>query len=219
VRRETYIGPWLPEPIITDEEHDGFAEASLHESLSMAFLVLLERLTPVERAVFLLREVFDYSYAEIAEIVAKEEVACRQIFSRAKKYLAAQRPRFSPSREHHHLILQRFMQAIGTGDLDGLIQMLTADVTLQADGGGQVPGAATRVVYGPTSVARFVLGSVRFLQGPHNAELTTVNGEPAVILRVDGRPVVVVSYTFDQDMISAIRIMGNPDKLRHIPNM
>ncbi|HEV8192083.1 MAG TPA: RNA polymerase sigma factor SigJ, partial [Ktedonobacterales bacterium] len=187
-RREAYIGPWLPEPVITAEQ-DAFSQVALEESISMAFLVLLERLTPVERAVFLLREAFDYSYAEIAEMVGKEEATCRQIFSRAKKFLASQRPRFSPSREQHHLILRRFMQAVGSGNLDELIQLLAADVALWADGGGRGRGAATRVVHGPNAVARFVLGSIRLLQGPYEAEFTEVNREPAVILRVNGTPV------------------------------
>src|SRR6266852_179949 len=141
-----------------------FACACVDESISMAFLVLLERLTPVERAVFLLREVFDYPYGEIAEIVGKEDAACRQVFSRAKKALAAeQRPRFTASGEQHRLIVQRFMQAVGAGNMEALIRLLADDATLWADGGGKARGAATRPLHGAGAVARFAVGSLRFL--------------------------------------------------------
>jgi len=199
-RRETYLGPWLPEPLITVED-DMAERADLHESISMAFLALLERLTPVERAVFLLREVFEYTYEEIAAILGKEEAACRQILSRAKRFIAARRPRFTPS-----------------GDLDALVQMLSDDVSLWADGGGRVRGAATRPLHGPRAVARFLLGSVRFVQGPYEPEFTSVNGEPAVILRVGGAPIAVVCFTLSGDKIAELRVVGNPDKLRHIPS-
>jgi len=216
-RRETYLGPWLPEPLITVED-DMAERADLHESISMAFLALLERLTPVERAVFLLREVFEYTYEEIAAILGKEEAACRQILSRAKRFIAARRPRFTPSGEQHHELLQQFVQAVGTGDLDALVQMLSDDVSLWADGGGRVRGAATRPLHGPRAVARFLLGSVRFVQGPYEPEFTSVNGEPAVILRVGGAPIAVVCFTLSGDKIAELRVVGNPDKLRHIPS-
>src|SRR6059036_1335279 len=118
--------------------------AQLHESISMAFLVLLEQLTPLERAVFLLREVFEYEYAEIAQIVGKEEAACRQLLSRAKKHVAAHRPRFKPSREAHRRLLDRFLRAVSLGELEGLTRLLQQDVTMWADGGGKARGAATR---------------------------------------------------------------------------
>jgi RNA polymerase sigma-70 factor (ECF subfamily) len=216
-QRETYIGPWLPEPLVTAEEEDPPSEAERHESISMAFLVLLERLTPAERAVFLLREVFDYSYPEIAQILGKHEAACRQLLSRAKKLLVAERPRFIPSEKQHHAILQGFLQAVGSGDLESLIALLSDDVTLYADGGGKVRGAATRPLYGARAVARFILGSLRFIQGPYTTELTTINGEPAIILRVAGAPIAVIGVTIAQGKVDEIRVIGNPDKLRHIP--
>src|SRR5262249_26471596 len=151
-------------------------------SISLAFLVLLEQLTPLERAVFLLREVFDYSYAEIATIVEKDEVACRQIFSRARKQIAAQRPRFTATAEQHRQILGHFMQAVSTGQLDELIQLLADDVTLWADGGGRVRGAATRPLHGRRAVAQFVLASTRYLPPNVNVEVAEVNGQPAAIL-------------------------------------
>src|SRR5919109_932170 len=158
VQRESYLGPWLPEPLLTEDDPESpISQAERLESISMAFLVLLERLTPVERAVFLLREVFDYPYAEIAEIVGKDEVSCRQILSRAKKFIAGNRPRFTPSTEQHQHLLQQFLGAVEEGDLDGLTQLLASDVTLSTDGGGKVRGAATRTLHGPKVVARFMI--------------------------------------------------------------
>src|SRR5206468_6600517 len=139
----TYIGPWLPEPVLTEAD-DSFApaqQAELHDSLSLAFLTLLEQLTPLERAVFLLHEVFDYPYAEIAAIIGREEAACRQMFSRAKQHIADHRPRFKPSKEAQRQILDQFIQATVTGDLDGLMHLLAEDVTMWADGGGKARGA------------------------------------------------------------------------------
>ena len=217
VQRESYLGPWLPEPLLTEDDPESpISQAERLESVSMAFLVLLERLTPVERAVFLLREVFDYPYPEIAEIVGKEEVSCRQILSRAKKFIAAQRPRFTPSAEHHHQLLQQFEEAVQEGDLDGLTQLLASDVTLWTDGGGKVRGAATRTLHGQEAVARFVIASQRYIQARFTTEITQVNGEPAILLRVDGHPFSVVSVTIAQQHIVEIRVIANPDKLRHL---
>src|SRR4030095_2784171 len=143
-RRETYVGPWLPEPIITG---DGASLLSpLHqitdrESISMAFLVLLESLSPLERSVFLLREVFDYEYVEIAQITGRDDAACRQLFSRAKKHITEHRPRFPASPEAHAKMVGRFMEACMAGDMDGLMSLLAEDVTAWSDGGGKVSGA------------------------------------------------------------------------------
>lgn len=217
VQRESYLGPWLPEPLLTEEDAGSpTSQAEMQESISMAFLVLLERLTPMERAVFLLREVFDYPYPEIAAIVDKEEVSCRQIFRRAKKFIASQRPRFTPSTEHHQQLLQQFLEAVEEGDLNGLTQILASDVTLWTDGGGKVRGAATRSLHGQEAVARFVIASQRLIQAVFTAEIAEVNGEPAILLRVDGHPLSVVSVTIAQQHIMAIRVIGNPEKLRHL---
>jgi DNA-directed RNA polymerase specialized sigma24 family protein len=191
-------------------------QAEMLESISMAFLVLLERLSPVERAVFLLREVFDYPYPEIAAMVGKEEVTCRQILSRAKKFIAAERPRFTPSTEHHHQLLRQFLDAVEEGDLDGLTGLLASDVTMWADGGGKVRGAATRSLHGPQAVARFTIASLRYIPGAFTTGITEVNGEPAILLRVDGHPFVVVSMTIVQQRIVEIRVIGNPGKLGHL---
>jgi RNA polymerase sigma-70 factor (ECF subfamily) len=217
VQRESYLGPWLPEPLLTEEDAASpTSQAEKLESISMAFLVLLERLTPVERAVFLLREVFDYPYPEIAAIVGKEEVSCRQIFSRAKKFIASQHPRFTPSSEHHEQLLQQFLAAVEEGDLDGLTELLASDVTLSTDGGGKARGAATRTLQGQEPVARFVIASQRLIQAGFTAEITEVNGEPAILLRIDGHPFSVVSVTIAQQHIVDIRVIANPDKLRHL---
>ncbi len=217
VQRESYLGPWLPEPLLTEEDPESpTSQAERLESISMAFLVLLERLTPVERAVFVLREVFDYPYHDIAEIVGKDEVSCRQILSRAKKFIAGSRPRFTPSTEQHQHLLQQFLEAVEEGDLDGLTQFLASDVTLSTDGGGKVRGAATHILHGQEAVARFVIASQRFIQAMFTTEITEVNGEPALLLRVEGHPFSVVSVTIAQQHIQEIRVIANPDKLRHL---
>jgi RNA polymerase sigma-70 factor (ECF subfamily) len=163
VQRETYIGPWLPEPIFTDtdERADPQRQAEMQDSISFAFLMLLEELTPLERAVFLLRETFDYEYNDIAEIVGKEPATCRQVFSRAKKHVAGAKPRFTPAPEAHRRLLSQFMQAAGSGDLEGLTALLSELVTMWADGGGRARGAAIHPMHGRQAVVQFVLPSTR----------------------------------------------------------
>jgi RNA polymerase sigma-70 factor (ECF subfamily) len=213
-RRETYVGPWLPEPVLTAPSPA--AKLSADESISMAFLVLLESLTPPQRAVFLLREVFDYDYAEIAAILDKEEAACRQLFSRAKKHLAEHRPRFQPSPEAHRQMLERFMNAVRVGDMDGLTQLLADNVTMWADGGGKARGAATRPLVGAEAVAQFVMASTRLPQVSYTAEISEVNGEPAAILRAGDQALVVLMITVREGRIHELRIIGNPDKLQRL---
>jgi len=217
-QRETYIGPWLPEPLAA--ESDPYAmqtnQTSLDESISMAFLVLLEQLTPFERAVFLLREVFEYEYAEIAEIVDKEEAACRQLFSRAKKHITEHRPRFKPDSEAHRRLLEQFVRASSLGEMDGLVRMLADDVTMWADGGGKARGAATRPIHGREAVARFVLSSTRLPTEEYHVEIGKVNGEPAAILRTGEKPIVVLFIEGAQGGIKAIRAIANPDKLKYL---
>src|SRR5437667_1928804 len=145
-KRDVYLGPWLPEPLITPEALKAVSleeRVDMEESISMAFLLLLEQLQPIERAVFLLREVFEYDYAEIATFLGKSEAACRQAFSRAKKHLADHRPRFPTSSEVHQELLAGFIRATQAGDMEALVSFLAEDVTLWADGGGKVRGAAT----------------------------------------------------------------------------
>jgi len=224
-KREAYIGPWLPEPVLTEAgDLTGLSpslpspaqQAELHESVSLAFLVLLEQLTPVERAVFLLRQVFDYEYAEIAEILDKEEAACRQLFSRANKHIAEHRPRFKATQEQHRQLLSQFMQAVSSGELEGLMTLLSDDVTMWADGGGKARGAATQPLHGRAAVAQFVLASTRYLAVDYYAEIALVNGQPAAILRVGHKAVVIIAIEGDSDHVREIRVIGNPDKLRWV---
>lgn len=218
VQRETYIGPWLPEPIFTetDERANPQHQAEMHDSISFAFLMLLEELTPLERAVFLLRETFDYEYDEIATIVGKEAAACRQVFSRAKKHVAEGKPRFTPAPEAHRRLLSQFIQAAGTGDLEGLTALLSADVMMWADGGGKARGAAIHPLSGREAVAKFVLNSTRYVPAGSQTELAAINGELAMIMRAGGRAFVVMSITASEGQVREIRVVGNPDKLNWV---
>ena len=225
MKRVMYTGDWLPEPILTEPEGGvGFPapptspadQRELYESISLAFLVLLEQLTPLERAVFLLREVFDYDYDEIAAILEKTPVACRQLFSRAKKHVGQKRPRFRPEPGQHEQLLAQFMAVVGSGDMAGLTALLADDVIMWADGGGKVRGAATRSLHGPTHVAQFVLASTRFLPTPFQVDVRQVNGQPAAVVRVGGQARLVIALEISQDRINTIRVIGNPDKLQWV---
>ena len=217
-QRETYLGPWLPEPVLS-AGHPELAspedQAADYDSISIAFLALLERLTPAERAVFLLREVFDYEYDQIASMLGKSEPACRKLFSRAKTYIAAHRPRFSVSPQAHRRLLEEFMQAAGSGDLDGLMTLLAEDATLWADGGGKVRGAALQPIYGRQGVALFVVSATaRFTPAGARYSVVDVNGKPTLLIsNPDGTPAIVVSIEVDQERIQAVWVVANPDKL------
>ena len=219
-QRETYLGPWLPEPIgdvATQEATNPETRVDAEESVSLAFLVVLEELQPVERAVFLLREVFEYDYAEIAGFLGKSETACRQAFSRAKKHLAARRPRFPVASETQRQLLSGFFQAARAGDMAALTTLLSEEVTLWADGGGKVKGAATRPVFGRDAVARFTIGAARrFLPAGSRAAVAEVNGEPALVIRDGDRVYLVVTVEVEAGRIRAVRIVANPEKLTHV---
>jgi RNA polymerase sigma-70 factor (ECF subfamily) len=218
IQREAYIGPWLPEPALTDmdERFTPAYQAEMHESVSMAFLVLLEQLTPAERAVFLLREVFDYGYAEVATMIGKEEATCRQLLSRAKKHIADHRPRFKPTPEAHRQILTHFTQAVRSGELAGLLELLADDVELWADGGGKARGAITRPLRGRDTVSRFLLASPRFSAAGSQVDVVEVNGAPALMVHAGGQALVVLSLSIEQSQVRAIWVMGNPDKLQSL---
>jgi RNA polymerase sigma-70 factor, ECF subfamily len=218
-QRETYVGPWLPEPVITN--NGAPLVSPLHqitdrESISMAFLVLLERLSPPERAVFLLREVFDYEYPEIAGITGRNEAACRQLFSRAKKHIREHRPRFPASPEAHAKILGRFMEACLAGDMDGLMSLLAEDVTVWSDSGGKVSGAARQPIQGRDRVARAMIGNAARAPEGTTIEVIEANGLPALLIRVKEQVVGVLTLEAEGDFIRAIRNVVNPDKLAHL---
>jgi RNA polymerase sigma-70 factor (ECF subfamily) len=218
VRRESYVGTWLPEPILTDTESDAARQAETADSLSMAFLVLLESLTPVERAVFLLREVFGYGYEEIAAVVGKTEDNCRQIAVRARRQVEAKKPRFEASRKRREELASRFFDAIGKGDTQGLIGLLAADVVAYGDGGGKAP-AIPRPVYGRERVARLLLGPTARGErlGVIGVRRAEINGQPgALFLDSDGRLVAAVSLDIADDLVQTLRAVSNPEKLSHL---
>jgi RNA polymerase sigma-70 factor, ECF subfamily len=218
VRRETYVGTWLPEPLVTDTESEGLRHAETADSLSMAFLVLLESLGPVERAVFLLREVFDYGYDEIADIVGKTEDNCRQIGVRARRQIEAKKPRFEASRKKREELARRFFDAAMAGDTEGLIRLLAADVVAYGDGGGKAP-AIPKPVYGREKVARLFLRARGIAVS--SLRQVEVNGQPgALLLDLHGRPVVVVTVDIADGLVQTVRAVSNPDKLQHLdPNV
>jgi RNA polymerase sigma-70 factor (ECF subfamily) len=213
VQRESYLGPWLPEPVYT-----GGSPASLvseRESISMAFLVVLESLTPVERAVFLLRDVFDYPYDEISEIVEKTPENCRQIYHRAKRYLMERRPRHQPSPEDQQKLIASFRQAVEAGDLDTLTQLLAEDVVLYSDGGGKV-NAARVPVRGGELLAQFLVNINRIYGQDTQVQIEEINAEPALIIWQNARVASVFTFSMDEGIISTIRVVVNPDKLRRL---
>jgi RNA polymerase sigma-70 factor (TIGR02957 family) len=218
VRRERYVGAWLPEPLVGDDEPSPEELAEDLESLSMAFLVVLETLSPVERAVFLLHDVFGFDFDEVADTVEKSPANTRQIAVRARKHIESRRPRFEPSPERKQELAAGFFAALQQGDVDGLVEMLTDDVTMVGDGGGR--GALREAVTGPLRVARFLAGLGRLAERQGLAlEGTTVNGQPGVITYApDGAVVNVLTIDVVDDRIATIRSVANPEKLRHVPS-
>jgi RNA polymerase sigma-70 factor (ECF subfamily) len=201
---------------MTDSSANPDQILALSESLSMAFLVILESLKPVERAVFLLREVFDYDYPDIARIVGKSEANCRQIVSRARRHIAEDRPRFEVSPAQQSLAVEQFLQSANTGDVEGLLAVLDEDVTWISDGAG-APGIARKPIHSAGNVARFVLNLVRRAPQNTTTRQAELNGRPGLIIYVDGRPFTALSFTFAGDRIKGIYAVVNPDKLRTIP--
>jgi RNA polymerase sigma-70 factor (ECF subfamily) len=218
VRRETYAGEWLPEPLVTDEAiGDPAAAAEQTDSLSMSFLVLLERLTPVERAIFLLHDVFNYDFDEVGRIVRRSPATCRQHAVRARRFLAENRPRFDASEKERDELLLRFLAAAGRGDVDRLIEVLAEDVIVYGDGGGKVPQWSIPIV-GADKVARMFaglaqqIGRLRLTLEPHH-----VNGQPGAIFRgPHGGVMSVMSFEIVDGRIARIRSVVNPDKLGHL---
>ncbi|MEU7075522.1 RNA polymerase sigma-70 factor [Streptomyces narbonensis] len=217
VRREEYVGPWFPEPLLNDPYEDPARSAELADSVSMAALLLLERLSPLERAVFLLREVFGFAFEDVAEAVGRSEAACRQLLVRARRHMEAGRPRFAADREERQELATRFFDALRDGDVDGLQSLLAADVQLVGDGGGKTPQLA-KAVAGARNVAR-LLASVFPLLLRIDVSLTPheVNGQPGAVFRDrEGRILHTMALDVADGRIQAIRSVTNPDKLGHL---
>src|SRR5215208_1271674 len=208
-RREVYPGSWLPEPVVTDSRPDD-------DSVSLALLITLESLSPVERAVFLLHDVFDYGYDEIAEIVGKTRENCRQLALRARRHVDARRQRFETSREQRETLAARFFEAVREGDLDGLVTLLADDAVATGDGGGKAAARPTPLE-GGEKVARFMLGLMRLAERrAYSFEFTELNGEPGAVIREDGEVAGVMVIEVRGDRITAVLSVVNPDKLRHL---
>jgi RNA polymerase sigma-70 factor (ECF subfamily) len=218
VKRETYVGPWLPEPLLTDAAPGPDEHAEVADTLSQAFLVLLEALSPVERAVFLLREVFGYDYPQVAETVGRREENCRQIARRARGHVEARRTRFEADRSRREQLLDRFIDACESGDIESLKKMLAADAVVYSDGGGKAV-AARRPFAGIERISRFLVNITRRRRerGASRRRRVTVNGQPGCLLVEDGAVTDVLTIDVADGVIEAIRIVRNPDKLRHLP--
>jgi RNA polymerase sigma-70 factor (TIGR02957 family) len=217
VRRETYVGEWLPEPLMTSADDDPARKAEVADSLSLAFLVLLESLSPEQRAAFLLHDVFDEPYDRVAQIIGASEQNARQLATRARRHVKERRPRYEASREQQEELATRFFAAAEEGDLQGLEQLLAHDVVLRGDGGGKAP-AAKRAIHGRAGVARTLIGGLGTL-----ARLglilrrEQVNGQPgALVVDREDRLIAVMSLDIAEGQIQGVSAINNPDKLRHL---
>ena len=218
VRREAYVGDWLPEPLVASPEDDPARRAEMADSLSLAFLVLLESLSPEQRAAFLLREVFDEPYDRIAEIVGTSEQNARQLAARARRHVEERRPRFEASREQREELANRFFAAIEVGDLEGLEELLAHDVVLRGDGGGKAPALA-RAVHGRASVMRTLTGWIRAAArfAGYSIRRAEVNGQPgAMFFDSEGNLMSVMALDVAEGQIQGVSGIVNPDKLRHL---
>jgi len=218
VQREEYFGQWLPEPLPTPLGGP-FEDIQVDDSLSIAFLAVLERLNPVERAVFLLREIFEYGYGEIGTILGETEVNCRQILRRAKQRIEEGRLRFAASQQDRLTLLQRFRNASSQGDMEGLIALLSHDAALYADGGGKAR-AVPNPIFGSGNIARFIKNAPKKLLPANLVQrLAEINGQPGIISYADGDPFSVFTLDVRDGQIQNIYIISNPEKLRYIPKL
>jgi RNA polymerase sigma-70 factor (TIGR02957 family) len=217
VRRETYVGEWLPEPLVASADDDPARKAEMADSLSLAFLVLLESLSPEQRAAFLLRDVFDEPYDRIAEIVGTSEQNARQLATRARRHVKERRPRFEASREQREQLAARFFAAVEEGDLEGLEELLAHDVVLHADGGGKAP-ALKRAVHGRTRAARTLIAGLRaFTRFGITSRREEVNGQPgALFFDREGGLIGVLILDVAEGQIQGVSSIVNPDKLQHL---
>lgn len=206
-RRETYVGEWLPEPLVTEDDPGVRAE-----DVSFAMLVVLERLSPLERVVFVLHNAFDLTFEEIAPVVRRDAATCRKIFSRAREHMREQRPRFAIDRERHRALLRSFAEAARGGDTAGLVALLDENVVLHGDGGGKAL-ALKKPVVGRLAVAQFLIAVTRTLPGDASADVIELNGAPGLVLKAGGRPVVAILVETDGERIYSVYGISNPDKL------
>jgi RNA polymerase sigma-70 factor (ECF subfamily) len=214
--REAYTGPWLPEPLVSPGPLSPDRSVELASDISIAFLTVLERLASEERAAFLLHEVFDFDYYEIAQIIGKNQAACRQIVHRAKQRVQEDRPRYSVSREAHGQLLERFIEAANSGSREWVLSLLADEVRVTADGGDKV-SSFRKVLQGADRVARLYAGLSRKFAGRFLYRLAEINGEPGLLRYVDGKLESAQSFVIDGTQIRAIYIVRNPDKLNDIP--
>ena len=217
VRRESYVGEWLPEPLVREAAPGPAERAESDETLSLAFLTLLERLTPVERAVYVLHDLFGYSHDEIAEFVGKSDANCRQILARARRHVDAGRPRFEPSRREREALLERFLEAARAGNVAGLVELLAADAVSYADGGGKVR-ATPRPIHGAEKVARLwaSIGDPARI-GPYTVRVADVNGQPgAIAIGPDGSVLGVMTLQVAGGRVQSVWAVVNPDKLARV---
>jgi RNA polymerase sigma-70 factor (ECF subfamily) len=213
VRRERYVGPWLPEPLVADADADPADRVTLDETVGLALLVVLERLSPAERTAFLLHDVFGLPFDEVGEVVGRSAAATRQLAARARKHVEEGRPRFPPTREEQEQVVLAFGQAVTEGDLETLLTLLDPDVVWRSDGGGRVV-TSKKPQHGATKVARGMLALGR--KPPRAVRLADVNGAPGIVMRGEDDVLSVLAFTLDAGRIVAIDIMRNPDKLGRV---
>jgi RNA polymerase sigma-70 factor, ECF subfamily len=218
VEREKYIGPWLPEPLVASSSPTPEEKLETASNLSMAYMVLLERLTPVERAAFLLHDVFDCAYPLIANILRKSEAACRQVVHRARERVRTKQTRFKATDAARRSLINQFMAAADAEDDITLLSLFAKDATLTSDGGGVVP-AARRVVHGRSRIARLYLVLAKKFGTRLRQEMLTINGEPGVVMYLDGAPLATMSFETDGNSITAVYTVLNPNKLRALSDI
>lgn len=211
-QREQYLGPWLPEPVLTEDRPElvnPAQRATTYDSISIAFLLLLEALSPAERAVFLLHEIFDYKFQEVGAMLGKSEAACRQLFRRAKGHISENRPRFEAAPEQHERLLHSFIKVVELGEIETFLQLLAQDVSLIPDGGGE-RGAAIRVLRGQEAVSKFILGTYRLVESKDIAyRVTSLNGQRAILAQTpDGRPFFALFIYGDGQTVQLIHVIA-----------
>ncbi len=214
-RKKTYIGPWLPDPVVESGRSDPSDRLETAESVSMALLLVLESLSPVERAAYLLRRIFDYGYDEIGEILGRSEVNCRQLVSRAEQQIQSRRPRFEPRPDEAERLTAAFLEACSSGDMTSLVNVLATDAVLYSDSGGKVPAALAPII-GADRIARLFLGLLR--KAPAGLELRgiRVNGQPGLLVLVNGQIIQVMTFDILEGRIATVFVVRNPDKLARI---